>query len=65
MATFDVFENGKVVQTFEADQFWSKDGEYIFVNGNNDSVGSIVKTPGMSVKKVENSGYGKQYGKQL
>ena len=61
MATFDVFEAGKVVQTFEAEEFWSKNDEYVFVDRNKDSVGSIVKTPGMSVKKVAKSGFGTQY----
>lgn len=57
MATFDVIVNGKVVQTFEAEDFWSKDTEFYFADANNKTVGSIVKTPGMSLKKVPKTGY--------
>ena len=61
MAKFDVFVNGKVVHTFEAEEFMSKEDEFIFFGRDNETVGCIVKTPGMSVKKVAKSGFEQQY----
>jgi hypothetical protein len=58
MATYDVIVNGKVVQSFEAEDFWSKDDHYLFADRENNSVGSVVKVPGMAVKKVQKSGGG-------
>ncbi len=62
MSIYDVSVNGRVVQSFEANDFYGKNDEFIFVDEDNGSVGSIVKSAGMSVKKVEKSGYGKQDG---
>jgi hypothetical protein len=53
MAQFEVYEGRKVVQTFEAERVISKGDEYVFNDRNSVAVGRIVKTPGMSVKKVE------------
>jgi hypothetical protein len=55
MAKFDVFVNGRVVDTFEAEDFMSKEDEFIFFGQDNETVGSVVKSPGMSVKKVAKS----------
>jgi hypothetical protein len=61
MAIFDVFVNGKVVDTFEAEDFMSKENEFIFFGRDNETVGSIVKSPGMSVKKVLKSAFEQRY----
>jgi hypothetical protein len=57
MSKYDVFVNGKVVDTFEAEDFMSKEDEFIFFGRDSETVGSIVKTPGMSVKKVAKSAF--------
>jgi hypothetical protein len=61
VAKFDVFVNGKIVESFEAEDYFSREDEYIFTDSDNQTVGSIVKTPGMSVKKVPKSGFGQRY----
>ena len=57
MAKFDVFVHGKIVDTFEAEDFMSKENEFIFFGPDNEPVGSIVVSPGMSVKKVVKSAF--------
>jgi hypothetical protein len=52
MATFEVYVHGKIVEAFEAERVISKNDEYVFNDRNSVAVGRIVKTPGMSVKKV-------------
>ena len=52
MAKFEVYSHEKVVETFDAERVISKNDEYVFKDRNAETVGSIVKAPGMSVKKV-------------
>lgn len=52
MAKFEVYVHGEVVETFEAERFVSKNDEYVFKDKNAETVGSITKVPGMSVKRV-------------
>jgi len=59
MATFEVELDGKLVKTFEAEDYWEKDGQYVFVNADNDTVGSIITKPGMSVVKLSKANYGR------
>jgi hypothetical protein len=52
MAIYEVSMNGKVVETFEAEDYFSAEKEFHFTDDDNSTVGSIVKMPGMTVKKV-------------
>ncbi len=52
MALFEVEVDGKVIKTFEAEDFWRKDGAFIFVDADNATVGTIITKPGMSVTKL-------------
>jgi len=56
MAFYEVSVQGKVVETFEASDYASNGDQFTFFDDNNSSVGSIVKAPGMSVKKVDKTG---------
>ncbi len=63
MTTFEVEVDGKVVKTFEADDYALRDNAFVFfVDG--DTVGSIITKPGMSVTKVAHgkSQVQRQYG---
>jgi len=57
MARFEVYVRGEVVETFEAVRFISKNDEYVFKDRNAETVGSIVRIPEMSVKKVPSSDF--------
>jgi hypothetical protein len=52
MAIYEVSMNGKVLEKFEAEDYFSAGKEFHFTDAGNGTVGSIVKTPGMTVKKV-------------
>lgn len=53
MAKFEVYVNGKVVETIDAERYVPKNDEYLFKDRNARTVGSIVKKDGMSVKEVQ------------
>ena len=53
MAKFEVSVNGKVVETYDAERYLTRNGEYVFKDKNARTVGSIVWIKGMSVKEVK------------
>jgi hypothetical protein len=56
MAIFDVSVKSEVsterviVEEFDAERYLTKDDEFVFKDKNARTVGSMVRTPGMSVK---------------
>jgi hypothetical protein len=52
MAIFEVYLNGKVIEKFDAERYFSKNDDYVFTDRNAKTVGSIVKKEEMSVKEV-------------
>jgi hypothetical protein len=62
MAIYEVSMNGKVVETFEAEAYFSAEKEFHFTAADNSTVGSIVKMPGMTVKKVTQPTHSRMIG---
>jgi len=60
MAIFEVELGGKVIKAFEADSFIRNGESFQFLDRDNNLVGSIVTSPGMSVTKAGHGVPGQQ-----
>lgn len=56
MAIFEVELHQDVIKTFEADHFNRSGDSFYFYDRENNLVGSIVSSPGMSVTKTGHNG---------